>query len=159
MIKVLMVCHGNICRSPVAEFIFKDMAEKEGLSDKVYCESRATHTDEIWNGRGSPVYPPMARLLARHGISCAGKQATLISRTEYDKFDLIIGMDDENMRVLTRKFDGDPEGKVHLLTEYADKNRGLHIEDPWYTENFEKVYGQIEEGCEGLIGFIKENLL
>ena len=83
----------------------------------------------------------------------------MISRTEYNKFDLIIGMDEENMRVLRRMFDGDPEGKVHLLTEYADKNKGLHIEDPWYTGNFEKVYGQIEEGCIGLMDHLKENRL
>ncbi|MCR4670165.1 MAG: low molecular weight phosphotyrosine protein phosphatase [Saccharofermentans sp.] len=159
MIRVLMVCHGNICRSPVAEFILKDLADSEGLSDLIYCESRATHTDEIWNGYGSPVYPPMKKILSRHGISCEGKQATLISRTEYNRFDLIIGMDEENMSVLRRMFDGDPEGKVHLLTEYADKNKGLHIEDPWYTGNFEKVYGQIEEGCIGLMDYLKENRL
>ncbi|MBO4580257.1 MAG: low molecular weight phosphotyrosine protein phosphatase [Clostridiales bacterium] len=157
MMKILMVCHGNICRSPVAEFILRDLAENEGLEDLVYCESRATHTDEIWNGHGSPVYPPMEEILSRHGISCAGKRAQLISLADYDRFDMLIGMDEENMRVLKRKFGGDPEGKVRLLTEFGGDRQ--YIEDPWYTGNFERVYRQIEEGCEGLMDYIKENCL
>ena len=104
MIKVLFVCHGNICRSPMAEFVFKDMVKKRGLEKQFYIESRATHTDEIWNGQGSPVYPPARAKLAEVGISCKGKTAQLLVKSDYNDYDYIIGMDSENRRWMPKIF-------------------------------------------------------
>ena len=145
MIKVLFICHGNICRSAIAEYLFKDMIRKNGLQDLYYVESAATSTEEL----GCPVYPPARRLLNQHGIDCSGHRARQITRADYDRFDLLIAMDGRNIRNMERIFGGDPEGKVHLLSEYGTFSG--EIEDPWYTGNFEKVYGQIEDGLMGLL--------
>ena len=153
-IRILFVCHGNICRSPMAEFVLKDMVEKRGLSDKFYIESRATHTDEIWAGHGSPVYPPAKEILARHGIGCAGKHAQLLERSDYDDYDYIIGMDQENMRYMPRMLGGDPEGKISLLMDYTD--RPGSVADPWYTRDFETTYRDVIDGCEGFLSYLKE---
>lgn len=109
MIKVLFVCHGNICRSPMAEFIFKDMLARRGMADKFYVASAATSTEEIWNGIGNPVYPPAKRELAKHGISCEGKRAVQLQRTDYDKYDYLIGMEERNRRNMLRILGSDQE--------------------------------------------------
>ena len=149
MIKVLFVCHGNICRSPMAEFILKDMVEKRGIATQFKIASAATSTEEIWNGIGNPVYPPAKKELAKHGISCDGKRAVQLKKEDYNNYDYLIGMEQMNIKNMLRILGGDPEGKVHLLLEYAGKNRG--IDDPWYTGNFSKTYEDIIEGCEGFL--------
>ena len=154
MIKVLFVCHGNICRSPMAEFVFKDMVKKRGLEREFHIESRATHTDEIWNGQGSPVYPPAKAKLAEVGISCKGKTAQLLAQSDYDDYDFIIGMDSENARWMPRILGGDPEGKISLLKDYTSHPRS--VADPWYTGNFEATYSDVVEGCDGFLLYLKE---
>ncbi len=150
MIKVLFVCWGNICRSPMSEFIFKDMVKKAGLEDEFHIESRATHTDEIWNGKGNPVYPPAKRKLAEHGISCEGKRAQLLIKEDYLNFDYIIGMDELNRKWMPIRLGGDPDNKISLLMDYTNNPRS--VADPWYTGDFETTYRDIVEGCKGLLG-------
>ncbi len=149
MIRVLFVCHGNICRSPMAEFILKDKVRQAGLSDQFYVASAATSTEEIWNGRGNPVYPPARAKLREHGISCEGKCAVQLSRTDYEKYDYLIGMDSANIRNMLRILGGDPEGKVYKLLSFAGSERD--IEDPWYSGDFDAAYADIEAGCAGLL--------
>ncbi len=144
--KILMVCWGNICRSPMAEFVMKDLVEKRGVADRFYIESAAHSSEEI----GNPVYPPAKAELARHGISCEGKRARRMSREDYDKFDYIIGMEKMNLGYMNRILGADPEGKVHLLMDFTDHPED--IADPWYTGDFSGVYKQILEGCEALLG-------
>jgi protein-tyrosine phosphatase len=120
MVKVLFVCHGNICRSPMAEFVLKDMVRRRGMEDLFHVESRATSSEEIWGGRGNPVYPPARRILAQHGIFCEGKRARRLTKADYQEYDCIIGMDSENMRWMQRMLDGDPEGKLSLLMDYEN---------------------------------------
>lgn len=154
MIRVLFVCHGNICRSPMAEFVFKDMISKKQLQSDFYIASAATSTEEIWNGIGNPVYPPAKRELAKHGISCEGKRAVQLQKSDYDKYDYLIAMEERNRRNMLRILGGDPEGKVSLLLDYSD--RPGNIADPWYTGNFESTYRDIEEGCEGLLTYLNK---
>ena len=154
MIKILFICHGNICRSPMAEFIFKDMVIKQNMEDQFYIASAATSTEEIWNGVGNPVYPPAREELARHGISCAGKRAVQIRKSDYEKYDYILGMDHWNMRNMMRILRSDPEGKVKLLLDYSDSPRD--IADPWYTGNFGITYSDIVEGCESFLQYLRE---
>ncbi len=142
MIKILFVCHGNICRSPMAEFVLKDMVKDR--SD-IYVASAATSTEEIGNG----VHPGTAGLLKRKGISTAGKRAVQLKRSNYDEYDHIIGMDDWNIRNILRITGGDPDGKVHKLLEYAGEQRD--IDDPWYTHDFEATYRDVLKGCENLL--------
>jgi len=164
MIKILFVCHGNICRSPMAEFVMKDMVEKAGLARQFYIESAATSTEEIWNGVGNLVYPPARRKLAEHGISCAGKTARQITKSDYGQYDLLIGMDEANLRNMRRICGGDPDGKMHLLLEFAawtDRGRKLadrrfagEVADPWYTGDFEATWRDVEAGCGGLLAWL-----
>ena len=140
MVKLLFICHGNICRSPMAEFIFKDLAEKRGVAERFYVQSAATSTEEL----GNPVYPPARAVLARHGLSCKGKAAVQVSKRDYEAYDLLICMDSGNVRNLLRLLGGDPDGKVRKLN-------AQDVEDPWYTGNFEKVYSEIARGCEALL--------
>lgn len=146
MIKILFVCHGNICRSPMAEFIFKDMLKKRGLSDLFYAESRATSTEEL----GDPVYPPARRMLEKHGISCAGKRAILVSPADCDEYDLLICMDQYNVRNLRRYAGERNEYKIHLMLEYADRP-GESVDDPWYSGDFQAAWDDIAAGCEGIL--------
>ena len=148
MKKILFVCHGNICRSPMAEFVLKKMLEKEGRDGEFYVASAATSSEEIWNGRGNPVYPPAKEELRRHGITCEGKRAVQLIPADYDEYDLIIGMDGANIRNMHRLFGGDPKGKIKKLLDYAD---GGDISDPWYSGDFETTYKDVCKGCEGLI--------
>jgi protein-tyrosine phosphatase len=146
---ILFVCHGNICRSPMAEFIFKNMLAQRGLSDAFTVASAATSTEEIYNGRGNPVYPPAVRELAKHGISAAGKTAVQLQKSDYAKYDLLIGMDSANIRNMHRILGGDPDGKIHKLMDYT--NRPGDVADPWYSDRFDIAYRDIEEGCAALL--------
>ncbi|MDE7262340.1 MAG: low molecular weight phosphotyrosine protein phosphatase [Oscillospiraceae bacterium] len=146
MTGILFVCLGNICRSPMAEFVMKDMVKKAGLADSFHIESAATSTEEY----GNPVYSPARRKLAEHGISCAGKTARQLRREDYGRFDLIIGMDANNLRGIRRICGGDPEGKVRLLLDYAGRP-GQEVADPWYTGDFEATWRDVQAGCRGLL--------
>ena len=146
MTSVLFVCHGNICRSPMAEFVMKDLVKKAGLEGQFYIESAATSTEEI----GNPVYPPARRELAEHGIGCAGKRARQMVRDDYQRFDLLIGMDRANLRNMERICGGDPQGKIHLLLGYAGRP-GQEVADPWYTGDFAATWRDVEAGCRGLL--------
>lgn len=152
MIRVLFICHGNICRSPMAEFIFKDMVTRRGLADQFYIASAATSTEEIWNGQGSPVYPPARQELARHGISCEGKRAVQIQKSDYDKYDYLLGMEQRNIRNMMRILGRDPKKKVHRLLDYSNNPRD--IADPWYTGNFDSTYRDVVEGCEAFLDML-----
>ncbi len=145
MTKILFVCHGNICRSPMAEFVMKDLVQKAGLTRQFLIASAATSTEEI----GSPVYPPARRKLSEHGISCQGKTARQLRRKDYAEYDLLIGMDQENLRNMRCICSGDPEGKIHLLLEFA--GRSGEVSDPWYTGDFDAAWRDIEAGCRGLL--------
>ena len=149
MTKVLFVCHGNICRSPMAEFVFKRMVQEAGLSDKFYIASCATSSEEIWGGVGNPVYPPAKAELTRHGISAEGKRAVQLTRADYDKYDLLVCMDSNNMRNMLRLFGSDSDNKLHKLMEYTE--RGGDVADPWYTDRFDIAYQDIYDGCVGLL--------
>ena len=149
MTRILFVCHGNICRSPMAEFIFKDMVEKQGRAQEFFVASCATSTEEIWNGIGNPVYPPAKAELAKHGISCEGKRAVQLRKTDYVNYDLLIAMDSNNLRNIHRMLGGDPQQKVRKLMDYTP--RGGDVADPWYTDRFDIAYRDIEEGCRCLL--------
>lgn len=149
MIKIMFVCHGNICRSPMAEFILKDIVKEKGLQDDFVICSSATSTEEIWNGVGNPVYPPARSVLECHGINPAGKRAVQLQKSDYDKYDLFIGMDSANIRNMRHIFSGDNKGKIHKLTEYTDST--ADISDPWYTRDFDKCYNDIHKGCAALL--------
>ena len=153
MIRVLFVCLGNICRSPMAEFIMKSIVSERSLSDRFYIASAATSTEEIWNGVGNPVYPPAKREMAKHGISCEGKRAVQITKADYGKYDYILGMEERNIRNILRIVGKDPEHKVKLLLDYSDHPRD--IADPWYTGNFESTYRDVVEGCEGFLLYLE----
>jgi protein-tyrosine phosphatase len=152
--RILFVCHGNICRSPMAEFIMKDMLERQGISDCVQVASCATSREEIWNGVGNPVYPPAKQELARHGISCYGKRAVQLTAQDYEKYDLLVGMDNANIRNMQRITGGDPEGKMRRLMEYAGED--ADVADPWYTDRFDVAYCDIARGCEALLRYVCE---
>ncbi len=145
MIKILFVCHGNICRSPMAEFVMKDMVKKRGLSNKFEIASAATSTEEL----GNPVYPPVRRLLAEKGLSCAGKTARQMTKSDYGYYDYIIAMDKHNLRNMERFSGSDPDGKVSLLLDYT--TRPGDVADPWWTGDFEATWRDVTEGCEGLL--------
>ena len=154
MIKILFICHGNICRTPMAEFILKDMVQKRGIADHFYIASAATSTEEIWNGIGNPVYPPAREELAKHGIGCAGKRAVQVTKADYENYDYLICMDSNNLRNLSRIIGPDKDGKVSLLLDYAGRT-GQSIADPWYTGNFALTYADVVEGCEGLLNYLQ----
>lgn len=145
MVKILFVCHGNICRSPMAEFIMKDLVAKAGRGREFEIASAATSTEEL----GNSVYPPARRKLAEHGIRCDGKTARQLTRSDYDYYDLLIGMDSYNIRNMQRICGGDPEGKIHLLLDYTD--RFGDVADPWYTGNFDATWRDCLDGCQALL--------
>lgn len=149
MVTILFVCHGNICRSPMAEFIFKDLVQKCGRAEEFEVASCATSREEIWNGVGNPVYPPAREELAKHGIACAGKRAVQLTKADYNRYDLLIGMDENNIRNMMRILGADPEGKVRKLMDYT--GRGGDVADPWYSDRFDIAYRDIEEGCKALL--------
>ncbi len=153
MTKILFVCHGNICRSPMGEFILKDMVSRAGMADDFEIASAATSSEEL----GNPVYPPARRKLNVHGIDCSGKTARRIRAEDYDKWDLLIGFDGMNIRNMERCFGGDPDGKLHLLTEYTGRPEAI-IDDPWYTRDFDTAWDDIYEGCLGLLNALTPEL-
>lgn len=155
--KIMFVCHGNICRSPMAEFIFRDMINRNGLGNKISVASCATSTEEIWGDIGNPVYPPAKAELAKHGLSCEGKRAVQLRKSDYEKYDLFIGMDKMNIRNMYRILGSDPDDKIRKLMEYTD--RGGDVADPWYSGRFDVAYRDIYDGCEGLLNSIKGELI
>ena len=145
MIKILFICHGNICRSPMAEFVMKDLVGHAGRSDEFEIASAATSREEI----GNPVYPPVRKLLNAHGIDCSGKTARQLEKSDYEKYDLLIGMDSANFRNMNRICGGDPDGKIHLLMDYTDHPGD--VADPWYTGDFETTWRDVQAGCRALL--------
>ena len=145
MTKILFICHGNICRSPMAEFVMKNMVEQMGLASQFYIESAATSREEI----GNPVYQPVRKLLAAHDIDTGGKTARQMTKADYDRFDYIVAMDSNNLRNMERIIGRDTEGKVSLLLDYA----GIHrdVADPWYTRDFEATWNDVNIGCKALL--------
>ncbi|MBR3865396.1 MAG: low molecular weight phosphotyrosine protein phosphatase [Clostridia bacterium] len=145
MTKIMFVCHGNICRSPMAEFIFKDLIKKRGVAARFIVASCAMSTEEL----GNPVYPPARAELARHGLDCSGKYAVQLKKSDYDNWDLFILMDDNNVRNMLRTIGTDPQNKMHKLLDYT--SRGGNVADPWYYGNFDVTYADILEGCTALL--------
>ena len=145
MTRILFVCHGNICRSPMAEFIMKDMVKKSGLADEFEIASAAVSAEEL----GNSVYPPARRKLAEHGISCAGKTARQMTAADYRYYNLLICMDGSNLRRMHRICGGDSEGKMHLLMDFT--NRHGDVADPWYTGDFQETWDDVSEGCAALL--------
>ena len=145
MIRVLFICHGNICRSPMAEFMFKDMVKKNGLETEFYIESAAASSEEI----GNPVYPPAKKRLAKEGIGCSGKRAVKMKKEDYSRFDYILAMEKNNIDRILRITGGDPEGKIHLLLDFTERKG--EISDPWYTGDFEATWRDVSEGCAALL--------
>lgn len=144
---ILFVCHGNICRSPMAEFILKDLVVKAGRLSEFHIESAATSTEEI----GNPVYPAARHKLAEHGISCKGKTARQVTRADYERFDLIICMDRANLRNIKHIIPIDPDNKISLLLDFTSDNRGNDVADPWYTGNFDATWRDCLEGCKAIL--------
>ena len=145
MTRILFICHGNICRSPMAEFIMKDLVRKAGLERQFRIESAATSTEEI----GNPVYPPARRKLVEHGIDCRGHSARQLRSGDSGQFDLLIGMDRANLRNMQRICGGDPEGKLHLLLDFTGQPG--EVADPWYTGDFKATWRDVQVGCRGLL--------
>ncbi len=145
MIKILFVCHGNICRSPMAEFVMKKMVKERGLEREFLIASAATSTEEI----GNPVYPPARRKLAEHNIGCAGKTAVQMTKADYGKYDYIVGMDQMNLRNIMRIIKSDPEQKVSLLLDFTGHPR--NVADPWYSGDFEATWRDVSDGCAALL--------
>ena len=143
MTKILFICHGNICRSPMAQYIFAQRAAARGIA--CVTDSAATSREEI----GNPVYPPARRKLAEHGISCEGHAARQLTNRDYDEYDLLIGMDQANLRDMYRICGGDYAGKMSLLMDHTA--RPGNVADPWYTEDFEATWQDVLEGCQGLL--------
>ena len=148
MVSILFVCHGNICRSPMAEFVMKDLVEKAGRAQDFHIESAATSDEEI----GNAVYPPARRKLAEHGIGCEGKRARQMTASDYDRFDLLVCMDKWNLRNMEAICGGDPLGKFHILLDFTKRPR--EVDDPWYTRDFEKTWQEIEHGCQCLLQYL-----
>lgn len=148
MIKVLFVCHGNICRSPMAEFVFKDIVAKNGRSSEFLIESAATSTEEI----GNDMHYGTRTKLREEGIPFTRRAARQITAADYDKYDYLIAMDEENLYYMNRRWNNDPDGKISLLLEFAGKTR--EIADPWYTGNFDQTFLDVQEGCEALLNTI-----
>ena len=145
MTRILFICLGNICRSPMAEFVMKDMVKRAGAADQFEIASAATSREEV----GNTVYPPARQKLAEHGISCKGKTARQLCAEDYSYYDLLIGMEKVNLRSMQRICGGDPEGKMHLL---LDGTANPHdVADPWYTGDFDAAWHDIEIGCRSLL--------
>ncbi|MBQ8655105.1 MAG: low molecular weight phosphotyrosine protein phosphatase [Clostridia bacterium] len=145
MMKILFVCHGNICRSPMAEMVLKHLVRQRGLEAQFIIESCAVSREEI----GNPVYPPARAELARHGVPCERRAARQLMRQDYQAFDYLIAMDEWNIRLMHRILGGDPQGKCHLLMDFT--SRPGEVSDPWYSDRFDIAYRDILEGCEGLL--------
>ena len=149
MIKILFICHGNICRSPMAEFILKDMVQKRGIAERFYIASAATSSEEV----GNPVYPPAVRKLREHGIDPAGKTARRMTREDYGKYDYLLAAEQYNIHNMLRITGGDAEGKIHRLLDFSDRPRD--IADPWYTGDFTVAWNDIVEGCQAFLAYLE----
>lgn len=145
MTRILFVCLGNICRSPMAEYVMRDLVRQAGLEDQIQVASAATSREEL----GNPVYPPARRKLAEHGIACEGHAARQMTAADYDRFDLLIGMDQNNLRNMNCICGGDPQHKLRMLMDYTD--RPGEVADPWYTGDFERTWQDVLAGCQGLL--------
>ena len=154
--KIMFVCHGNICRSPMAEIVFKNMLEEHSLTEKVYVCSSATSTEEIVCGIGNPVYPPAVRELKKHGLDAGDKRAVQLKKTDYTTYDIFIVMDENNMRNALRIFGLDPDNKLVRMMDFT--TRGGNVADPWYTGDFSTTYRDIYDACLGLLDFILERV-
>lgn len=152
VVNVLFVCYGNICRSPLAEFVFKDMVSKEGLEDRISAASAGTSGEHL----GDPVDRRSAEVMKRHGISCAGKRSRQLVKSDFTDYDYVIGMDYDNIRVMGRLCPNPGSCKVGLLMDYAG---GGIVDDPYFTLDFDKAYSDIEKGCRGLLEEIKGKLI
>ncbi len=153
MIRILFVCHGNICRSPMAEFIMKDIVTRDGTSDHFHIESCATSNEEI----GNDIYPPVKRILDKHGVRYENRSARRMKSDDYSRFDMIIAMDHWNIRNMSGFVGKDPDGKVSLMMSFAGKD--TDVDDPWYTGDFERTYGEIRLACEGLYKAVKSSAI
>lgn len=153
MVRIMFVCHGNICRSPMAEFILKDMVKKQGIDSRFCIKSSATSTEEIWGGIGNPVYPPAKQILEQHGINPNGKRAVQLTKSDFEEYDYFVCMDSANMRNMKRILGTDE--RCYKLMSFAGK--GADVSDPWYTRDFETCYEDIYEGCKALLEYIKAN--
>lgn len=151
----MFVCHGNICRSPMAEFIFRKMVKERGLGESFSAYSSATSTEEIWGDVGNPVYPPAKKELLKHGITCEGKRAVQLKKSDYDRYDLFLCMDSMNLRNALRILGSDKDNKVKKLMDYTDEKGD--VADPWYTGRFDVTYRDIEKGCIALLKELTEN--
>ena len=149
MTKICFVCHGNICRSPMAEFIMKELVRKAGTGGSFFIASAATHDDEILNGVGNPIYPPAQKKLRAEGVPFDDREATQLRKTDYGSFDYFFCMDDDNVRFMNRIFGGDPERKIHKLPVFT--GTGTNVSDPWFTGDFDTAYDDIRKGCEALV--------
>lgn len=152
MINILFVCHGNICRSPMAEFVMKEYVRQAGLEDKIHVESAAMHRDEL----GSDIHWGTREILDRYHIPHAPRQAHLAKKVDYDRFDYIIGMDRYNMRDMLRLFSNDPNHKCSLLMDWVGTSRD--VADPWYTGDFDTTYNDVDAGCSALLEHLKQSL-
>ena len=154
--RIMFVCHGNICRSPMAEFILKKMLSDRGMSARCVVSSSATSTEEIWGDIGNPLYPLAKRELAIHGISCEGKRAVQLKREDSDKYDMFIGMDSNNIRNMRRILDSSAHSKIYKLMDFT--SRGGDVADPWYSDRFDIAFRDIYEGCNCLLDYIVDKM-
>ena len=166
MIKVLFICHGNICRSPMSEYVLKDMVERRGLAEQFEIASAATSTEEIWNGKGNPIYPPAQEELRRHGIGntsytdFSGKRARRITKEDYNYYDYLLCADTANIRNTIRITGEDVDKKIYLLLDFVDgfdgntKQKGRSIADPWYSGDFEATYRDVYDGCQAFLNYV-----
>lgn len=150
MVRICFICHGNICRSTMAEFVMKDVVKKAGQEADFFIQSRATHRDEL----GADTHWGTREKLDKEGIPYTKRQATLLTREDYDKYDYFLGMDDENMLYISRIFGSDPHRKVYMLMDFAGEHRS--IADPWYTGNFDATFNDIMASCKGLLKYLDE---
>lgn len=155
MYKIMFVCHGNICRSPMAQFIFQKLAAERGVAHKYVVASSATSREEIWGDVGNPVYSPARAELKKHGIDCDGKRAVQLKQADYENYDLFIGMDSRNIANMTRILGGDPDQKIRKLMDYTE--RGGDVADPWYTDRFDVTYRDIYDGCIALLETLEKS--
>ena len=159
-VAILFICHGNICRSPMSEFILKDMVEKRGIKDKFDIASAATSTEEIWNGKGNSIYPPAQAELKKHGIgkneynNLSSNLARQVTKQDYNYYEYLLCADSSNIRNTIRITGPDTDNKIKLLLDYTDR-KGSSIADPWYSGNFVDTYRDVVEGCEGFLEYLE----